>query len=1290
MKKYIILLLFICIAQINKAQSPFVNSWFYGVLLPDSAIDGNGFIRFVINENQLEIQISAVFAETPLKVGKIIDLPGGNTLPDMYLGEVTGGYTSYIKSGAFYIDSKTTPEISSIGKFFRVDLNHIQRLESSIKLTREQNYIYTVTPTEAQTDISNVKKALRDVTYFDGLGRLDQSIQIGATPNGFDIVQPVYYDNLGREQKKYLPYASASSILGSYVTSEFQESNWQEHYGNTEKDYAYSRIKYDGSPLNRVVEQGAPGKDWQPKSGDNDFSGHTIKIEYSANIAKEVLCFEVENDNWKQVECYAANQLYKTTTKDENWTSEKDKLHTTEEFKDKLGQVVLKRSYVGNASSPTKVDTYYVYDDYGLLRYVIPPKAVEVYLAGGSTTSNVSSGYQVVSSAKTLSSPESGVSKYFVKRGASLTLIPGFHFKATASNSLQIESEQINWNEFNELIYAYKYDARKRMIEKKLPGAKLVYMVYDDRDRLVATQDGNQRENEKWLITKYDELNRPIITALYHSTNTYDEMVNEVFEHLDEGRPLYETRGASLRSYTNVSFPCELEDHEIVTVNYYDNYLNISSCPKDRYDQSFIQNSNVFDQPKGQVTASWVKSINADTGKNSGLWTVNFYDKKYRVVQTYAENYLGGYDYTTNTYDFVGKVDRTIHKHTTGTTNITESKWFTYDHVGRMLKIEQQYTGSVNKARVTIAEMEYDELGQLVRKNLPLVDRNLDYAYNIRGWMTQMNAAKTGSNSDFGFNLKYQTDATTFGGENQFNGNIGAMEWWCSNLGDKNHHQAYGYQYDALNRITKADYKAYNSGWKDDSGYDVTGLTYDLNGNIKSLNRYGNGKQIDQLSYGYNGNQLTYVNDGIDDLHGFKESSNSTLEYDYDSNGNMIKDDNKDIDEIHYNLLNLPKTIVKSDKSIDYAYSATGEKLENRVSTSKKLQYCANFVYENGSLRYILNEEGKLDVGTTSNYQFFIKDHLGNTRVVLAEGGSTVTEVNHYYPFGMRMDMAALPKDPYQKYLYNGKELQDETDWLDYGARFYDPALGRWHVPDPLTEKYESWSTYQYVRNNPILRIDPNGMDDYKVNRETGAMELVKKTDDKTDRILETYSRKSRRGEVKYKKNGKAKVAFGGVEKGILKDGINFQKDDNIIEVGGEKQASVEGVKSFTLKLSEYVGKEIKGFSYSANNSGDVTDVLLGAFKGNTLTTSKCSPAQLLRKYGISNTLNNIVEQFHTHPNGKIGATQSAPGLSTDVTNLQKDKPTIPNASFIILYRILEQVKPGEYDYTHEYRPQKK
>ena len=304
----------------------------------------------------------------------------------------------------------------------------------------------------------------------------------------------------------------------------------------------------------------------------------------------------------------------------------------------------------------------------------------------------------------------------------------------------------------------------------------------------------------------------------------------------------------------------------------------------------------------------------------------------------------------------------------------------------------------------------------------------------------------------------------------------------------------------------------------------------------------------------------------------------------------------------------------------------------------------------------------------------------------VVDGNGAIKQKSNYYPFGMTFDTY---EGSTNMYLYNGKEKQEGTEWLDYGARMYASELGRWMCVDPMAEKYESWSVYQYVRNNPILRIDPNGMDDYKINRETGAIELVKETDDETDRIVKTYSRKSKRGKVKYKKNGEAKIAFGGVQKGILKDGINFQENDNIIEVGGEGQPTEDGVKSFTLQLSEHIGKEIKGFSYSSNASGNVTDMVLGKYINNSRTEAFGDPRELMRKYGVNNTLNSIIQQFHTHPDGILGATESDPHLSQDVNRLQIEKPLIPNASFIILYRISVQVKPGEYDYTHEYKPQK-
>lgn len=188
-----------------------------------------------------------------------------------------------------------------------------------------------------------------------------------------------------------------------------------------------------------------------------------------------------------------------------------------------------------------------------------------------------------------------------------------------------------------------------------------------------------------------------------------------------------------------------------------------------------------------------------------------------------------------------------------------------------------------------------------------------------------------------------------------------------------------------------------------------------------------------------------------------------------------------------------------------------------------------------------------------------------------------ILEQNDYYPFGMHHYNAQMIVSN-NRFRYNGKEEQQigGLDVLDYGARFYDPALGRWHSVDSLAERRIEWSPYAYCLNNPILRIDPNGLTDFTFDKKTGDVKQIGEKNDDPDRILKA----NRKGEIKYNKKGEAKVAVGGIEQGILKDGQNFKNKDQVISVGGEGQPTVKGVEDFSLKLSEYVGTEIAGCTF--------------------------------------------------------------------------------------------------------------
>ncbi len=862
---------------------------------------------------------------------------------------------------------------------------------SSINYIRQWETIKPTTNPNDLTVASGLKEAKMITHYYDGLGRLIQvvnkqgSLETGGTAK--DLVNTIIYDELGREVYSYIPFAANSTGGNASVSDglfKFNPFQQQETFATAQypgETYFYGKTNYETSPLNRVISSYAPGNSWVGSEGVvNENDRHGTKIQYYTNMAVDSVRSWKVNDMGviSTSSAYAAGQLYKTITADEH----KKKIV---EYKDKQGSIVLRK--VQSAEAPADghtgwLCTYYVYDDLNMLRLVIPPKATKELAAGG------------------------------------WSLTPTM---------------------LDELCFRYEFDDRGRPIIKKIPGAAEIRLVYDARDRMVLSQDGKQRSLHQWLYFQYDGLNRPVATGLITDNANY----NNPSWHLGQAKG--STNYPNLASYSYEELTGTFYDD----YDWRSQHGNPLSDALSTTNNSYLLTADNNTWPYPQAVVRTAMTINYVTGTrvkilgtSDWLYTVNLYDEKGRLIQVHSQNATGGTNILTTQYSWKGLPLMVIDEQGKGGVNpqtTLQLSKLIYDTLGRLIKTEKKVShstmgnGAMPGSWTTISSIKYNALSEIAKKELGSNSlETLNYAYNIRGWSLGVNldfVKNASSDNYFGYELGYDKAGTIISGADyaaaQFNGNISGAIW--KSKGD-NERRKYDFAYDAANRLLAADFNQYTGGtFNKTAGIDFSvklgdGIhpdsAYDYNGNILRMQQWGltgfSSSKIDDLRYAYlsSSNKLKNVidnqNNPLTVLGDFRSSQSymaslggtkmvSAVDYAYDNNGNLTKDLNKDIDDdtydgIEYNYLNLPAKIrVKNKGTVEFGYDAAGTKLSKTVKETGRPDrvtiYLGGIIYENDTLQLITHEEGRIrPVGDSMLvYDYFIKDHLGNVRMVLTE-----------------------------------------------------------------------------------------------------------------------------------------------------------------------------------------------------------------------------------------------------------------------------------------------------------------
>ena len=865
------------------------------------------------------------------------------------------------------------------------------------------NFSRIFVPQQPITDINLVNETSYasvvklSTEYTDGFGRVMQ--RITRRPNLFNYDNVECYDHRpSNKSYSYLPYSiNTYSFITHFQTSPFSaDIDYYSSLFPNEAGTAFKESEYISDANSRSSISYNVGKS---NVGQRHGTTSTTKL----NGSNEIIIWDLDNtaNHWPiKKGYYSEKQLTKKIMQDADGAY----MEAVYDIDNKLICKSLLANYTDcdvdhledpnlhapgingpPQQCPTYLWTYYVYDFFGKLRYTLSPKAIQ-------------------------------------------------------------KLSVLNWvptaDIINNLCDYSVYDALGRIVETHTAGKNgNESYVYDRHNRIVLTQDPNSALGGAWKFTLYDRFNRATVTGVNWTSYVTRQTWQSLFDD-NANITQFQNNQSILEHYLLFDdygqYPASLDNSDMYTYTFYDNYnfpsnlYNNILASLDYVPSIFTGNltNDAFsvipdksNNTNGKVTGKLVRVLKPDnatvpfTDLADWLPTVYYYDDYGRLIESVGENQRTGLEITGHQYDFVGKLLNTIKRHDNSAC-IAHPENNIVTRFGYSFGVRNPYSIIRNIDNTdfrTLAVMDFNSLGQLRSKVIGGIETQ-NYTYNIRGQINGINpdyADFSVGNFAFGESIKYDNCFS----HKLFNGAITGIIWkGAGNTPSR----AYGYTYDNAGRLTQSDFTEYSDVivqqppfayitryWNNvNNDYTEGNISYDYNGNIQTLWRKGltNNNNIiapdyvDKLKYSYEKNDVSNrVQAVTDDInlnnqytdYDFKDNNQTSTDYKYDDNGNLIVDENKSATTDYY-LINKPQKITLSNangESITYAYDAEGNKLmEHKTSyyTDETTEYMDEFVYKDNDLYLINHPEGyaRVEQNDYTNY-FFVKDHLGNVRSIL-------------------------------------------------------------------------------------------------------------------------------------------------------------------------------------------------------------------------------------------------------------------------------------------------------------------